>query len=57
MLRAFAIVLCVVAVGCMVAAIIGISTGRPGVKAGWVLRTIAVVSFGAAVVLTAIAHH
>jgi hypothetical protein len=55
-LRALAVVFAVIAVGCMIAAIVGMVTGRPGDKAGWLLRAIAVGSFTAAVVLNAIAH-
>jgi hypothetical protein len=57
MLRILAVILSLVAVGCMVLAIVGMVTGRPGDRAGWALRAAAVVSFGAAVVLNSIAHH
>jgi hypothetical protein len=55
-LRALAVVFAVIAVGCMVAAIVGMVTGRPGDKAGWVIRAVAVACFAVAVVLNSIAH-
>ena len=45
-----------VAVVCMTAAIIGMVTGRPGDRAGLLLRALAVVSFIIAVVLNVAAH-
>jgi hypothetical protein len=51
MLRALALVLAAVAVGCMIAAVAGMVTGRPGDRIGWVLRAAAVICFAAAVVL------
>jgi hypothetical protein len=56
LLRVLAALLALVAVGCMSVAIVGIVTGRPGERAGWLLRVIALAAFGAAVALNAIAH-
>jgi hypothetical protein len=56
MLRAFAVVFGVIAVGCMVAAIIGMVTGRPGARMGGLIRALAVLCFVVAVVLNASAH-
>jgi hypothetical protein len=57
MLRVLAAILALVAVACMSLAIVGMVTGRPGDRAGWALRTAAVLCFGAAVALNAIARH
>jgi hypothetical protein len=54
--RALAVVLAVIAVGCMIAAIVGMVTGGPGARAGGVVRVLAVVCFAAAVALNAAAH-
>jgi hypothetical protein len=56
MLRTLAILLAAVAVGCMLLAVAGMVTGRPGDRTGWVLRAAAVVCFAAAVVLNVAAH-
>jgi hypothetical protein len=56
MLRILALLLALVAVGCMSLAIVGMVTGRPGDRAGWALRAGAVLCFGAAVALNAAAH-
>jgi hypothetical protein len=56
MLRALAAVFALIAVGCMVAAIVGMVTGRPGDRAGWVLRALAVLCFTLAVVLNVAGH-
>ncbi len=56
MLRVLAALLALVAVGCMSAAIVGIVTGRPGDRLGYVLRVAAVACFGGAVALNAAAH-
>jgi hypothetical protein len=56
-MHALAIVLGVIAAGCMVAAIVGMVAGRPGPRAGWVLRALAVICFVGAVVLNSVAHH
>ena len=50
-MRALAVIFAAVAVICMIFAIAGIVTGRPGDRAGFVLRATAVVCFAAAVVL------
>ena len=55
-LRVFALLLTLVAVACMSLAIIGMVTGRPGDRAGWALRAVAVLSFGGAVALNIAAH-
>jgi hypothetical protein len=57
MLRVLAAILALVAVACMSVAIVGMVTGRPSDRAGWALRAAAVVCFGTAVALNAIAHH
>lgn len=56
MLRALAVLFAVIAAGCMVAAIVGMVTGRPSDKAGWWIRALAVACFAVAVVLNSIAH-
>jgi hypothetical protein len=56
MLRILALLLALVSVGCMSLAIVGMVTGRPGDRAGWALRTVAVLCFGGAVALNAAAH-
>ncbi|MGI8714762.1 MAG: hypothetical protein ACR2NR_16595 [Solirubrobacteraceae bacterium] len=56
MLRALAVILAVMAVGCMIVAIVGMVTGRPGDRAGVLLRIAAVACFAVAVVLNSIAH-
>jgi hypothetical protein len=55
-LRVFAALLALIAVGCMMLAIVGMVTGRPGDRVGYLLRVLAVVCFGAAVALNAAAH-
>ena len=55
-MRALAAVFALIAVACMSVAIIGMVTGRPGDRAGWLLRLGAVVSFAAAVALNVAAH-
>lgn len=45
-----------VAVACMTVAIVGMVTGRPGDRAGWLFRVAAVACFAAAVVLNIAAH-
>ena len=55
-LRALAVVFAVIAVACMVVAIAGMATGRQSARTGWLVRAIAVVSFGAAVGLNVAAH-
>ena len=56
MLRVLAAILALVAVGCMALAIVGMVTGRPGDRAGFVLRLAALLCFGGAVALNAAAH-
>ena len=55
-MRALAAVFALVAVVCMTVAIVGMATGRPGDRAGWLIRVAAVVCFGVAVVLNIAAH-
>jgi hypothetical protein len=55
-LRALAVIFAAVAVGCMIVAIVGMVTGRPGARVGGLIRAIAVLSFAAAVVLNVAAH-
>jgi hypothetical protein len=55
-MRALAAVLALVAVICMTLSIVGMVTGRPGERAGWLLRTLAVATFAAAVVINATPH-
>jgi hypothetical protein len=54
--RALAAVFALVAVGLMSVAIVGMVTGRPGDRAGWLLRAGALVCFGVAVALNVAAH-
>jgi len=56
MLRVLAAVLALIAVGCMSLAIVGMVTGRPGDRAGGLIRALAVLCFALAVVLNVIAH-
>lgn len=55
-MRALAVVFSVIAVGFMIAAIVGMVTGRPGARAGGIVRVLAVLCFAAAVALNAAAH-
>jgi len=55
-LHVLAILLAAVAVVCMVVAIVGMVTGRPGVRAGGWIRAAAVACFAAAVVVNVLAH-
>lgn len=55
-LRILALLLALAAVGCMVLAVVGMVTGRPGDRAGWALRAAAVACFGGAVALNVAAH-
>ena len=55
-LRILALLLALIAVGCMSAAMVGMVTGRPGDQMGWVLRAAAVACFGGAVALNTAAH-
>jgi hypothetical protein len=56
MLRILAAVFALIAVICMTVAIVGMVTGRPGDRAGLLLRAGAVLSFVIAVVLNVAAH-
>jgi hypothetical protein len=55
-LRVVAAVFALVAVACMTVAIVGMVTGRPGDRAGMLIRVVAVLCFGAAVALNVAAH-
>ncbi len=55
-LRILALLLALIAVGCMTLALVGMVTGRPGERAGWALRAGAVACFGGAVALNVAAH-
>lgn len=55
-MRVAAALLALVAVACMFLAIIGMVTGRPGDRAGWLLRFAALACFGAAVALNVASH-
>lgn len=50
-MRALAVVLAFLAVVCMIVAIAGMVTGRPGDRAGGLIRVLALALFVAAVVL------
>jgi hypothetical protein len=56
LLRALAAAFALVAVICMTLAIVGMVTGRPGDRAGWLIRVVAVLCFATAVVLNIAAH-
>lgn len=55
-LRILALLLALMAVGCMTVAMVGMVTGRPGDRAGYVLRVAAVACFAGAVVLNIASH-
>jgi hypothetical protein len=55
-LRALAAAFALVAVICMTLAIVGMVTGRPGDRTGWVIRALAVLCFATAVVLNIAGH-
>ena len=55
-MRALSVLFAVVAVLCMIVAIAGMVTGRPGARGGLVVRVVAVLCFGAAVALNVAAH-
>jgi hypothetical protein len=57
MLRVGALLLVTIAVACMSLAVVGMVTGRPGDRAGWLLRLAALVAFAGAVVLASVGHH
>jgi hypothetical protein len=54
--RVLAALLALAAICCMMGAIVGMVTGRPGDRAGTWLRVAAVVLFGAAVAINVAAH-
>ena len=56
MLRVLAALFALVAVVCMTLAIVGMVTGRPGARAGLIVRAAAVLCFVTAVVLNIAAH-
>jgi hypothetical protein len=53
-LRIAAALLALVAVACMTLAIVGMVTGRPGDRAGYVVRAVALLCFAVAVVLASV---
>jgi hypothetical protein len=55
-MRVLAAGFALIAVACMTVAIVGMATGRPGDRAGWLVRVVAVVCFATAVVLNIAAH-
>ena len=55
-MRTLSILFAFVAVLCMILAIAGMVTGRPGDRAGLLVRVLAVVCFGTAVALNVVAH-
>ena len=55
-MRVLAALFALVAVACMTVAIVGMVTGRPGDRAGWLFRAAAVACFAVAVVLNIAAH-
>ena len=55
-LRALSVVLALVAVVCMIRAIVGMVTGDQTPRRGFVLRAAAVVCFGAAVAVNVVVH-
>jgi hypothetical protein len=55
-LRVLAAVLALIAVALITVAIVGMVTGRPGDRAGGLIRIVAVLCFSAAVVLNIAAH-
>jgi hypothetical protein len=55
-LHALALTFAAVAVVCLMLAIVGMITGRPGARLGGALRAAAVLCFAAAVVLNVAAH-
>jgi hypothetical protein len=56
MLRALAAVFALIAVACMSLALVGMVTGRPGARAGGLIRALAVLCFAVAVILNVSAH-
>jgi hypothetical protein len=56
-MRIIALLLGLVAVMCLIVAIAGMATGKPGDRVGGWLRVIAIVCFAACVIVNTIAHH
>jgi len=56
LLKILALLFALIAVACMSVALIGMVTGRPGERAGWALRVVALVCFATTVVLNVAAH-
>jgi len=54
--RALAAVLALIAVALMSLAIVGMVTGRPGDRAGWLIRALALLCFALAVVLNVVSR-
>jgi hypothetical protein len=52
--RVAAAVLALIAVACMTLAIVGMVTGRPGDRAGYAVRALALLCFALAVVLASV---
>ena len=55
-MRVLAALFALVAVALMTVAIVGMVTGRPGDRVGWLIRVTAVACFATAVVLNIAAH-
>lgn len=55
-MRILAAILALIAVILMIVAIAGMVTGRPGDRAGWFLRALALLCFAGAVALNVAAH-
>ena len=56
MLRALAIAFAAVAAALIIAAIVGMVTGRQSARTGWLVRVLALVCFAAAVILNVVRH-
>jgi hypothetical protein len=56
MLRVLAALFALVTVACMSLALVGMVTGRPGARAGGLIRALAVLCFVVAVILNVSAH-
>jgi hypothetical protein len=54
--RIAAVLLALIAVVLLIVAIAGMVTGRPGDRAGWLIRVLALLCFGGAVLLNVLAH-
>jgi hypothetical protein len=55
-MRVLAVFFALVSIGCLIAAVAGMATGRMSARRGTTVRVVALVSFGIAVVLNVIAH-